>query len=78
MIVSAVQQSDSVIHVRTSILFQFFVCLFAFCWLVFLVILGRNSQHMEVPRLGLKLELQLLAYTTATAAQDLSRFHELH
>jgi len=26
-----------------------------------------NSQHMEVPRLGVQLELQLLAYTTATA-----------
>ena len=26
--------------------------------------------HMEVPRLGVKLELQLLAYTTATAMQD--------
>ena len=27
---------------------------------------------MEVSRLGVKLELQLLAYTTATAMQDLS------
>jgi len=26
---------------------------------------------MEVPRLGIELELQLLAYTTATATQDL-------
>ena len=30
-------------------------------------------RHMEVPRLGVKLELQLLAYTPATAAQDLKR-----
>ena len=29
--------------------------------------------HMEVPRLGAKLELQLLAYTTATAMPDPSR-----
>ena len=29
-------------------------------------------QHMEVPRLEVELELQLPAYTTATAAQDLS------
>ena len=28
--------------------------------------------HMEVPRLGVKLELQLPAYTTATATWDLS------
>ena len=27
-------------------------------------------QDMEVPRLGVELELQLLAYTTATATQD--------
>ena len=27
---------------------------------------------MEVPKLGVELELQLLAYTTATATQDLS------
>ena len=34
--------------------------------------------HLEVPGLGIKLELQLLAYTTATATQDLSRFCDLH
>ena len=28
--------------------------------------------HMEVPRLGVELELQLLAYTTATAMQYLN------
>ena len=28
---------------------------------------------MEVPRLGVKVELQVLAYTTAAAMQDLSR-----
>ena len=32
--------------------------------------LGPNTQHMEVPRLSVKMELQLLAYTTPTAAQD--------
>ena len=30
----------------------------------------RVSQHMEVPRLKVELELQLLAYTTATATPD--------
>ena len=33
---------------------------------------------MEVPRLGIQLELQLLAYTTATATQDLSHVCHLH
>ena len=32
--------------------------------------LGPHPWHMEVPRLGIDLELQLLAYTTATATQD--------
>ena len=31
---------------------------------------GAHPWHMEVPRLGVKLELQLLAYSTATATQD--------
>ena len=33
---------------------------------------------MEVPRLGFELELQLPAYTTATATQDLSHICNLH
>ena len=33
---------------------------------------------MEVPRLGVKLELQLPAYTTATAMQDPSHVFDLH
>ena len=33
---------------------------------------------MEVPDLGIELELQLLAYTTATAMQDLSHICDLH
>ena len=36
----------------------------------FFFFLGLHLQHMEVPRLGVKLELQLPAYTTATAMQD--------
>ena len=38
--------------------------IFLFCFL------GPHSQHMEVPRLGVKSELQLLAYATATAPKD--------
>ena len=33
---------------------------------------------MEVPRLGVKLELQLSAYTTASATKDLSHICDLH
>ena len=35
-------------------------------------------QHMEVPRLGAESELQLLAYTTATAKPDPSHVCNLH
>ena len=47
-------------------IFCLFVCLF-------LVFFGFfRSMPMEVPRLGVKSELQLLAYSTDTATQDLS------
>ena len=32
---------------------------------LFFVFLGSHPRHMEVPRLGVELELQLPAYTTA-------------
>ena len=48
-----------------SFLFLFFLFFF-FCFL------GPHLRHMEIPRLGVKLELQLPVYTTATAMQDLS------
>ena len=35
-------------------------------------------QHMEVPRLGVKWELQVLAYTTATAMPDLSPVFDIY
>jgi len=40
--------------------------------------LGPHPQHTEVPRLGVELELQLSAYTTATAMPDLSCICDLH
>ena len=43
----------------------------------FFFLLGLHPQHMEVPRLGVDLELQLLAYTTATATQNLSHISDL-
>ena len=45
---------------------------------LFFAFLGPYLQHMEVPRLGVKLELQLLAYTAATATWDPSRVCDLH
>ena len=39
---------------------------------------GPHVQHMEVPRLGGWWELQLLAYTTATAMLDPSLICDLH
>ena len=40
--------------------------------------LGLHPQHMEVPRVQVKSELQLSACTTATATLDLSRICNLH
>ena len=44
----------------------------------FLGFLGPYVQHMEVFRLGVESQLQLLTYTTATAVQDLSHVCNLH
>ena len=52
--------------------FFFFFFLFSF------VFLGSHPQHTEIPRLGVQSELQLPAYTTATATQDPSHFCNLH
>ena len=52
--------------------FCLFVCLFVFCFL------GPYSWHMEVPRLGVESELQLPAYTTATATPYPSHICNLH
>ena len=50
----------------------------SFPFLFKLVFLGLHPQCMEVPRLGVELELQLPAYTTATATWDLSFVCCLH
>ena len=39
---------------------------------VFCLFLGPPLWHMEVPRLRVESELQLLTYTTVTGTQDLS------
>ena len=42
-------------------------------YLLFFFFLGPHLQHMELPRLGVDLDLQLPPYTTATARPDLNR-----
>ena len=44
---------------------------------IFFVIffLGPHPQHMEVPRLGVKLELHLPTYATVTEMADLTELH---
>ena len=55
-------------HLITSFYFFFF-----FFWFQ-----GLHARYMEVPRLAVELEVQLPAYTTGTATQDLSHLCELH
>ena len=61
---------------RTVCPIQFFIT--APIILLLFFFLGPYPQHMGVPRLGVELELQLPAYTTATAMQDLSHLCDLH
>ena len=46
--------------------------------LFYFVFLGSHLQHLEVPRLGVKSELELLTYTTATATLDPGCVCDLH
>ena len=55
----------------TNILLSVFASFIFFCFL------GLQVWHMEVPRLGVELELQLLATARATARQDLSHVYDL-
>ena len=45
--------------------------------IIFFGLLWPHLWHMAVPRLGVELELQLPAYTTATATWDLNRICDL-
>ena len=60
--------------------FYFFVFyFFTFIFLLFFfVFLGPHMRHMDVPRLGVESELQLPAYTRATAMPDSSLVFDLH
>ena len=55
----------------------FFLFLFLF-FFFFFVFLEPYTQHMEVPRLGVKSELLLPAYITATATLDPNRICDLY
>ena len=50
----------------------------SFFFFFFFLLLGPHPWHMEVPRLGVKSDLEPPAYTAATAMQDLSRICDLH
>ena len=56
-------------HIHVSLFYYYYY--FAF-------FKGLHQWYMKGPRLGVKSELQLLIYTTATAMWDLSRVCALH
>ena len=63
---------DAVLDIKDEKFSLFlFVCLFCF-------FLEPHLWHMEVPKLGGELELQVLAYATATTMQVLICVCELH
>ena len=55
--------------------FYYHYCYYYYYYFVFL---GPHPRHMEDLRLGVESELQLSAYTTTTAMQDLSCVCDLH
>ena len=61
-----------------SFLFSSFLPSFLLFVHSFFSFLGPHLQHMEVPRLGVCLELQLLTYTTSTVTRDPSSISYLH
>ena len=62
-------------HISKPFLYFYFYLFFDFCFVLFcFCFLGPHLRHMEVPRLGVKSELQL----PATATQDPSHVCNLH
>ena len=53
-----------------AVLFLFYFILFYYLLFFLFSFLGLYLQHLEVPRLQIECELQLLAYVTATATPD--------
>ena len=62
-------------EMRKKEIIPFFLSFFFFFLVCFS---GPHLRHMEVPRLGVESELQLPAYTTATATRDPSHVCHLH
>ena len=52
---------------------MFIIYVFVYLFIYLCLFLQPHLLHMEVPRLGVKSELWLLVYTTATATRDLSQ-----
>ena len=48
------------------------MCVILFYFILFIYFLGLQAWHMDVPRLEIQSEVQLLAYTIATAMPDVS------
>ena len=61
--------NNSLYHLKwsTNSIFQTFLVFFYFCSFLFL---GPQPRQVEVPRLRVESELQLLAYATATVVPD--------
>ena len=55
-----------------------YIYIYIYIYILSFVFLGSHLGHMEIPRLGVQLEPQLLAYTTAIAMKDPSHIFELH
>ena len=66
------------VNAQSSLTFNMLPYYFLYILIFFSPFLVLHLQHMEVPRLGIKLELQLPAYTKATATWDLSQVCNLH
>ena len=67
-LIDQLQDYQKYFHLLSMFVSEFFVCLF----------LVLHLWHMEFPRIGVKSELQLPAYTTATATPYLSCVCKLH
>ena len=66
--------TESLTHRTTE---EFLICILNIRKYEDFSFLGPHLQHVEVPRLGVELELQLLAYATATTMPDLSHIYDL-
>ena len=64
------------IHTYVPLSLYMYMCIYVFPFLF--CFLGPHLWHMDIPRLGVKLELELPAYAAAIATRDPSRVCDLH